>query len=325
MKRLSAILIAFFVTTAGAVSAASAATEIVDATMKQGIVVDRPTILLSDVLDGAEARDDIVIARAPLPGDKVALNPLAVARIAARHRVRWIPPANLHRIMVQRASQIIDAGDVMTEIQMALMDAAPGADLEIQLAGRRAPLHVATDADPTVRVESLDYDRHNGRFTAIVAAPAGDPTAPRHKILGRAWPMVEVPVLARTVRPGSEIGPDDVTWQRVRADRVRRQTVQDIAEMVGMSPKRSIPANRMVRVTDLQRPVMVAKGDIVTMTFSAGGLQLTASGRAVESGGHNAVVRVMNERSKMIVEGRVMAPGRVAVGQAAHRLSQLSD
>jgi flagella basal body P-ring formation protein FlgA len=323
MSRTIAALIAAVLMTVAA--AAAAATDIIDATMKHGIVVDRPTILLSDVLEGADAREDVVIARAPMPGDKVALNPLAVARIAGRHRIRWMPPANLHRIMVRRASQIVDAGQVLTEIELALMDAAPQADLEIELAGRRPTLHVATDADPSVQVESMDYDRRTGRFTAIVAAPADDPSAQRHKIHGRAWPMTEVPVLSRAIRPGDEIMPQDVGWQRVREDRVRRQNVVDIAELVGMSPKRSIPANRMVRVSDLRRPVMVAKGDIVTMIFLTNGLTLTASGRAIEDGGRNAVVRVMNERSRMIVEGRVTAPGRVSVGEAAHRLSQLQD
>lgn len=324
MKRTRFLFVALaFALTAA--TGARAAVEIVDATMKQGVVVDRPTILLSDVLDGAEARDDIVIARAPLPGDKIALNPLAVARIAARHRIRWIPPSNLHRIMVRRASQIVDNSLLMTELELALMNAAPDADLEFDLAGRRAPLHVATDDAPTIAVESIDYDRRTGRFAAIVVAPADDPTAERHKIHGRAWPMIQVPVLTRTIRPGDEIMPEDIAWQRVREERVRRQTVRDVAELVGMAPKRTIPTNRMIRVSDLQKPVMVGKGDIVTMTFRAAGMMLSASGRAIENGGRNAVIRVMNERSKMIVEARVTAPGRVSVGDAFRQLSQLHN
>lgn len=322
MKRLFALIIVALLVPA---AVEAAAPKIEDAQLRYDIAVEGPVIMLSDLLSGSERAEAIQVARAPEPGATVALNPVAVGRLAARYRIRWSAPLGLKRIVVRRASNIVDAALVQAEIEMALADIAPNEDLEIDFRGRGTSLHVATDADPTIAIESLDYDRRTGRFTALVAAPAGDPTAERHRITGRAWRMVEVPVLSERINPGNEIREHHLTWQRVRADKVRRHTVTDIGELLGMSPKRTVAPNRPIRSTDLQRPVMVDKGDVVTMVFRSGGLTLTASGRAVESGGRNGVIRVVNERSRLTIEARIIAPGQVVVGEVLPRLSQLTD
>ena len=64
---------------------------------------------------------------------------------------------------------------------------------------------------------------------------------------------------------------------------------------------------------DVQTQVMVAKGKIVTLTFSKGGIMLSTKGKALENGGLGDTVRVMNAQSKNIVEGTVTAPETVFV------------
>jgi len=325
MNRALANLIAAGAFVAGlALSTAAIAVEPMMATLKQGIIIDRPVITLNDLLDGADQAGDLVVAHAPAPGERLALNPIAIARIAASRGVHWMPPAGMHRITVTRASRIVPMADIMAEVELALSIQTNGEDLQIELAGHRSTLHVATDKLPTVEVISMDYAPRTGRFTAIVSSPAGDPAAQRERLHGRAWVMTEVPVLSHPVRPGDEISHDDISWQRVRQDRVRRQTVVNVGELVGMSPKRHIAANRLIRVSDLQTPVMVSKGAVVTMVYRHGGLLLTASGRAMENGGRNDVIRVMNDRSRLTIEARVAAPGQVNVIPASTRLSQLT-
>lgn len=313
------------VTAALAAQTTATAAEAMMATLKQGIIVDRAVITLTDLLDGADHVDEVVVAHAPAPGDRIALNPIAIARIAASRGIRWMPPAGMHRITVTRASAIVPMADIMAEVELALSERTNGTDLEIEIAGNRSTLHVATDQLPTVEVISMDYAPRTGRFSAIVSSPAGDPSARRERLHGRAWVMADVPVLVRTIRPGDEITEADVSWQRVRETRVRRQTVVDAAELIGMSPKRHISANRLIRASDLQAPITVAKGSNVTMVYRHGGLLLKASGRAMENGGRNEVIRVMNDRSRLTIEAKVIAPGQVSVLPAGTRVSQLTS
>ncbi|WP_416899742.1 MAG: flagellar basal body P-ring formation chaperone FlgA [Minwuia sp.] len=321
MTRLIALLAALIILPA----AANASREIEDATLRYDITVNSSSILLSDLLEGSPRAANITVTRAPEPGRSLALNPVAIAKLAAMHRIRWSMPPGLQRIMVSRASQIVDASLLQSEIEIALANAVPDEDLEIQFQGGRLEIHVPADVEPTVRVESLDYNPTSSRFTAIVSSPAGDPAAERHRITGRAWRMTEIPVLAERVGAGNEIEPHHIAWQRVRADQVRRQTVLDYAELIGMAPKRNIAPGRPIRQNDLRRPVMVAKGDVVTMIFRSGPLTLTAAGRAIEDGGRNAVIRVINDRSRLTIEGRIVAPGRIVVGETFHQISQLSN
>ncbi len=64
---------------------------------------------------------------------------------------------------------------------------------------------------------------------------------------------------------------------------------------------------------NFQDPVVVAKGSLVTIVLKTPTMILTAQGRAVEDGGRGDVIRVMNTRSKKIVEGVVSRPGTVSV------------
>lgn len=322
MKHLFTLIVAALLLPSVSIAAKA---PIEEATLKYDITIEGPTIMLSDVLSGSERASKISVAQAPRPGQSISLNPVAVYRLAVRHRIRWIPPQGIERIPVRRSSRIVDAVLLRDEIAMALADAAPDHDLEIQFAGSRATIHIASDADTSINVESLEYDARSGRFAAIVAAPANDPAAPRHRVMGRAWRMMEIPVLAQRITPGHEIEARDINYKRVRADRVRSQTVQDASEMIGMSLKRNLAPQRPIRRNDLRRPVMIAKGDIVTMQFRAGGLVLTAAGRAVEDGGRNATIRIRNERSRLTIEGRIIAPGQVVVGEPMPQLSQLQN
>lgn len=319
------ILLAILLATLLPLGAVAGVRDIEDATLRYDIRVEQNVIRLSDILDGSPRAESIKVARAPRPGSTVALNPVAILRLAARHRIRWSAPAGLKRIVVRRSSNIVDTSLLQSEVEMALADVADGADLDLQFNGRSAEIHVGIDDEPTVRVESIDYDRRTGRFTALISSPAGDPSAERRRVTGRAWRMVEIPVLSERVRPGTEIEPQHVNWQRVRADRVRRETISDIGELIGMAPKRSIAINRPIRHSDLKHPVMVAKGDTVTMVFRSGGMTLTASGRAIEDGGRNKIIRVINDRSRLTVEARIEGPGRVVVGDTFRQLSQLTD
>lgn len=326
MRRVLRTIAALGLATATLVASAFAATAAdlpLQATLKYGIVVDHANITLGDVLEGTGKAAGLVIARAPVPGDTVALDPRAVMIIAARQGVQWLPPSNIYRINVERASRIIPATMLQAEIELALAALSPDRELEIQM-GTRTALHIGTDKEPTLSVDSINFDSHSGRFTAIVSAPANDPTGMRQTIHGRAWAMVEVPVLTRPVRPGAEITDADIGWLRMREDQVRRHYVLDAGELVGMSPKRVVAINRVVRHSDLQAPVMVGKGDTVTMVFRSGGLTLTATGRALEAGGRSEVIRVMNDRSRMTVDARIVAPGHVDVGPASPRISALN-
>ncbi len=60
-------------------------------------------------------------------------------------------------------------------------------------------------------------------------------------------------------------------------------------------------------------PVLVHRGDLVTIVYRSTGLTLTTRGRALSAGAGGEVIKVFNVQSKRTVEGEVNGPGLVTV------------
>src|SRR3546814_11144519 len=87
-----------------------------------------------------------------------------------------------------------------------------------------------------------------------------------------------VPVLRNDVKPGEVIRGHDIEWMSVPANRLTRTTVTDAATLIGMTPRRPIRAQQVIRSTELQTPVMVAKNSLVVIRLNTDRMQQT--GRA---------------------------------------------
>jgi flagella basal body P-ring formation protein FlgA len=66
----------------------------------------------------------------------------------------------------------------------------------------------------------------------------------------------------------------------------------------------------------VRKPIVVTKGETVTMTFDAPGVSLTATGRALSEGGVGESVTVINPVSFRQVMATVTGPGTVRAESA---------
>jgi len=72
-----------------------------------------------------------------------------------------------------------------------------------------------------------------------------------------------------------------------------------------------------VRATDLTRPQVIARGDMVDITYESGGIRLTLRGRALEAATVGEPFRVQNVESGRTIEVVATEPGRALAGPAA--------
>jgi flagellar basal body P-ring formation protein FlgA len=73
----------------------------------------------------------------------------------------------------------------------------------------------------------------------------------------------------------------------------------------------------------VRHPIVVTKGQTITMLFHAPGVELTAMGRSMGEGGVGDTVTVQNPSSFRMIIGVVTAPGTVlATGPASPSSSQ---
>ena len=185
--------------------------------------------------------------------------------------------------------------------------------LQMELDNRAMELRAPAGAG-SLTVENLYFNPAQGRFAAEMVVADTRPVV-RLPVSGRAYGVIQVPVLSRRIAPGDVIGPGDVDWQDVRADLTGSDIAATDAQLIGMTPRRGVPVSQPVRLRDLQSPRVVDKGSLVTITLATENLTLSAQGKALQDGGKGDVIRVVNTQSNRIVEATVAGPNTVAVAK----------
>jgi flagella basal body P-ring formation protein FlgA len=100
--------------------------------------------------------------------------------------------------------------------------------------------------------------------------------------------------------------------QRIQQD-VPDDALTSPEQAVGMETKVALAAAAPLPRTALAAPVVVKKGDLVTMILETPVMRLTVAGEALEAGAVGSGVKVMNRASKQIVAGKVIEHGVVLV------------
>lgn len=107
------------------------------------------------------------------------------------------------------------------------------------------------------------------------------------------------------ISQGSLIEPKKLSWERVditdRPDDYATAPVQ----IVGKRTLKDFYPGEPIRLSDVDDPIVLKKGDVVKIVFQKPGLMLTTKGVAKEDGHIGDTVRVMNLTSKKIIHCRV--------------------
>ena len=274
--------------------------------------VSDDVIRLGDLFNNVGNKADIAVAYAPKYGAQTVFDASWLARAAQVHRLRWKPTSRLDRVVVEREAQRIEPDLIVTELTKALEERGMEGRLRVALDSRSVAMYLPPDAAPTVAVSDLRLNGRAQRFSATVSAPADQP-AVRMTVYGKYFRIVEVPVLTQRMSRGSVIRKDHVTWAEMDSSRIRRDTVTDAEQLIGMATRRFVAPHVPVRSGDVQEPILVARGQPVTLVIKTPYMTLTVRGKALENGGKEDTVRVMNAHSQRIVEGTVIDADTVEI------------
>jgi flagella basal body P-ring formation protein FlgA len=283
--------------------------------LRPAAVVEDEVVRLADLFDGIAdpALAQTPVARAPEPGVSVEIGARWLYAVAEAHALPWQPRSAYERITLKRASRDVPTAVIEAALRAALAEQGVAGDVQLVLDNPDLRLTLPSDSAGGLRIARLTLDPSNGRFLAQAVAPASGEPQERLSITGRALALTEVPVLKSGLKPGEIIRERDIEWISLPANRLTRTTVVDSAALIGMTPRRPIRAQDVIRTTDLEMPVMVAKNSLVTIRLQTERMQLTVQGRALDDGAEGDVVRVMNTQSNNVVSAVVVASGAVEV------------
>lgn len=299
---------------------AAAETPAAPALLKNAVTVEAAVIRLSDLFNGPLPNGDVAVARAPAPGESVALDARWLAAVARSYGVAWRPASRFDQAVVTRASQLIGAEAIRVALAADLAQRGVDGDFDIQFDGMAPAIKLPVDVALSLAIQQLNLDSKSGRFSAVVTAPAEAPVT-RTVLSGRIFALADVPVPVRRLLPGEVITEADLQWTQVHADRIGGSTVLDPSQIVGHTARRPLRAGEPVRATDLAVATIMKRGTMVTMILETPQMLITTQGRVMEDGAEGDLVDVMNTGSNRVVKAIVVDPTTVSVSAAAAPLS----
>ena len=302
---------------AAALVAVSPGLAIADTMLLPSVTVTGNMIHIGDIFRDAGAHAGDPVAPAPALGSRMTFNAAWLASVAREHHLAWQPSSDFDQTTVERASRTIDADAVGQRILSAAAADTPNSDASIQLDNPGLRFIVPVEASDAMAIDGLNVDPRTGRFAVFVTAPANSDNAQRQRVGGRIVYQVTIAVPAHAMSMGDVFSPADVTEAKLPRERVASDAITNPQLLVGKAARRILRAGETVRAGDIAEPVVVHKGDLVTIALNTAGMQLTAQGKAVEDGAMGASIRITNTQSSRVIDAVVAGPNQVVVGGGA--------
>jgi flagellar basal body P-ring formation protein FlgA len=282
--------------------------------LRQNIIVDNTLVLLGDFFDGAGEKATIAVAYAPEPGKRAVFDANWLYRAANAYGLKWKPLSLKQQAVVKRETVTIGREEIEDHILAALIDKGVDPEMTVELSNRSMRLYVPSSSLASVIVENVDYDQRTKRFSAYVSTPDSKTT----RVTGRLQKMLSVPVPNRRVLKGELINSQDIVWIKTPSDRVQPDIVMHPDDLIGKTPRRGLRSGSPVRSSDVQRPIIVKKGSLVTMILKTPMMTLTSQGQAIDNGSDGDVIRLTNTQSNTVIQAVVSGPGVVTITPASH-------
>ena len=132
----------------------------------------------------------------------------------------------------------------------------------------------------------------------------------RYDYVVRARVSAMVAIAAAPVAANEALTDTQVTIERRDISNIA-DPISNPADAVGQMSRRMLRPGDILRSGQLSSPVLVKRGDAVTMVARRDGIEVSMAGEALDAGGKGAVVRVRNAGSGQVVRMRVAGPGTV--------------
>lgn len=198
-------------------------------------------------------------------------------------------------------------------------------------AGAASDVFVASRNGPTVVLEAgalqsrarqagLTWSNPQGLRRVVVREGAGAPApaaGSTQAAAARPGATVEVLTYTRSLAAGDIVQPEDVAWTTVQAHMAPAGGPQDAEAVIGLSARRPLRAGAAVGSRDLTSPQVIARNDMVQVSFVSGGVTLTVTGRATRDAALGEAVPIINTSSGRTIDAVASGPGRAIAGPAA--------
>ncbi|MFS3135730.1 flagellar basal body P-ring formation chaperone FlgA [Gluconacetobacter sacchari] len=288
------------------------------ATLRGATVIASGTVRLSDLFADLEPGQDRPLGPGPAPGASIQVGGGQLLAIADEYGVDWLDQSPSATATITRAGRVLDQDYFAGLVRQNLPDLGDG-PVSIELRDFH-PIIVAPDDKKPIVLSDIKWDQRSGWFsaTAYRGQPTGDITRDSFLLTGVIHAARRLLVYAHALPAGSVLSASDAQMDDSYAGHITSKAFTNEADIDGMTLTRGVVAGAPILDQDLQRTVLMHKGDPAVITFTAPGVHLTATGRALEDGGAGQYVHILNLSSNMIVTGRVISASEIEVAAGSN-------
>jgi flagella basal body P-ring formation protein FlgA len=270
--------------------------------------------------DWREIMESLTVGDVPALGTEKFIQPenlrLYLERFFEAHgqdpsRTQIILP---ERIVVRRKTRLLELKEIEDIYREFVRGNAPWNPEDIVIDRIRVSgLTMVPCGRLTHRVEASPEERYLGNVALTMQFSVDGEEARNLRVAG--FVQVEQDVV-RTTRPlnrDEAIGMDDVRVERLALTSEPGRYLSGVEQAVGKRVIRNIGSGEILDPTFLAKPLLITRGEPVTIVYQKPGLRLTARGQAREDGAAGDLVRVINLSSSKLLSCRVLDSGTVLV------------
>ena len=290
--------------------------------LRASVTVTGDIVRIGDLVENAGAAADVPIFRAPDLGTRGAVPTARVVEAIRPHQLIGIDTRGISEVMVTRASRAITPQEISGRIAKALegqYGLREARNITVEFDRDVHTLNVEPTITGELVVASLSYNRRTARFDATIDLPSSTALhwqATRYA--GTAIETVEAVTVDHPIERGEILKASELTT--VRRPKAEGPVITDLQAAAGLAARHQIYPGQPLHDTDLTKPALVQRNDIVTIFYEAPGLTLTLRGQAQDAGALGDTIGVMNVQSKRLVQGVVTGAGRVTVAAVPARV-----
>lgn len=328
MKQIRLWSIRFFAAALGLVSAAS--------WLEADSIYSRPTILvapeahvrgdkvtLRDIakINASDQRDativtalsNISLGLAPEPDKTRELNGLEILS-AIEHagiQIESIGYSIPETVKISREGRYLDKSEVFNAVEAKLRADDP------QMA---ITLHdVQWSTAPVMPLGKVDFDVHRlgeqagGKIPLRIEARVNGVGAGNFLATAVADAWKTIPVVSEALDRGRLIGEENIQLVPVNVFQYPSDIVGSQEEVLGKRVKNRLMAGQPVRKSSIDVPPVIPRGKRVHIIFDNGLMRASATGVAMQDGFEGGIIKVKNESSQKIIQGRILSEHEVEV------------
>lgn len=203
-----------------------------------------------------------------------------------------------------------------------LFDGVSGPAANLVVAPRMGPTAVLDAGQVQMFARRAGFDWNNSQgIRRIIVREGADTSVAASR--GAPRSNVEVLAYARSIPVGEIVQPEDLIWVKMAG--APADAPRDSDAVIGLAAKRPLREGAAVSTRDVTAPQVIRSGDLITVTYSDGGISLSLQGKAMAAASTGDVFAVQNTASKKIIQAVATGPGAAAVGPQAQGLQARSQ